>query len=154
MKKEIEGVFYNDPEMPQTDLNKINILSKESTSEKWTEYVSVAHRHFMEMEEEEWPSKIVAGNNAWYYWLEDWNKNNLNPFTFRLLGLGIPINSALYVFWMKEVGIRTEWGVFCNNWVNFLYEDEGCILVLPEHELALVLTNGSAWLGKRSIAKT
>lgn len=154
MKKEIEGVFYNDPEMSPSDLNKVNILGKDSTSGKWAEYVSVANRHFMEIKEDEWPSQIVAGKSAWYYWLEDWNNNNFYPFTSRLLSLGIPTNCALYVFWMKEIGLKTEWGVFCNNWANFLYEDEGCILVLPEHELSLVLTNGSAWLGKRGIAKT
>jgi hypothetical protein len=154
VKKEIEGVFYNDPEMSVSDLNKINILSENAASEKWEEYVSVLNRHFKEMEEGEWPSQIRAGKIAWYRWVEDWNENNFYTFTSHLLGLNVPTNCTLYVFWMKEIGIKTEWGVFCNNWANFLYEDEGCILVLPEHKLALVLTNGLAWLGERGITKT
>jgi hypothetical protein len=61
----------------------------------------------------------------------------------------IPIDSLLYIFWMRETGVATNWGVFCRNWSNFLYEDEGCILILPSHKAAFVLSNGLSWSGDR-----
>lgn len=154
MSKEIPGVFHDDPKMSSEDLDEINILSESKCAEAWTEYVSTANRHFMQMQDDEWPFKVVAGNHCWYQWVEDWNDDNFSEFSSRLQTIGIPEKSTLFVFWMKEIGLKTNWGVFCKNWGNFLYEDEGCILVLPEHEESLVLSNGSAWLGKRSASKT
>ncbi len=86
--------------------------------------------------------------------VHDWNENDFTEFEFKLKSIGIPDDSALYIFWMKEIGMQTTWGVFCNNWANFLYEDEGCILIIPELEKSLVLSNGLAWLGDRSASKT
>ena len=154
MSKEIPGVFHDDPKMSSSDLDQIAILSESTCSKEWTKFVSAVNRHFMQMEDDEWPSKIVAGNNCWYHWVEDWNEDKFSDFRVRLKSINIPSNSALFIFWMKEVGIKTSWGVFCNNWGNFLYEDEGCILVLPEHEISLVLSNGLAWLGNRGASKT
>ncbi|GAB3535473.1 hypothetical protein GCM10027342_53180 [Photobacterium alginatilyticum] len=64
--------------------------------------------------------------------------------------LGIPNESVLYVFWKQEIGIGTTWNVFCQNWANFLYEDEGVILVIPGSDISVILSNGSAWYGTRS----
>ncbi|MDH5731074.1 MAG: DUF2947 domain-containing protein [Gammaproteobacteria bacterium] len=154
MTKEIPGFFHDDPKMSFEDLGEIEILSESECAQKWTEYVSAANRHFMQMQDDEWPSKVVSGNHCWYHWVEDWNDDDFSEFSSRLQTIGIPDGSTLIVFWMKEIGLKTNWGVFRKNWGNFLYEDEGCILVLPEHEESLVLSNGSAWLGKRSAPKT
>ena len=154
MSKEILGVFHDDPKMSSEDLEAINILSKDECAQAWIEYVSVFNRHLMKMQDDEWPSKVIAGNHCWYHWVEDWNNDNFSEFSSRLQTIGIPEEDTLFVFWMKEIGLKTNWGIFCKNWGNFLFEDEGCILVLLEHEETLVLSNGSAWLGKRSAPKT
>ncbi len=154
MSKEIPGVFHNDPKMSAEDLEEINILSYGECVEAWIGYVSAVNRHFMQMQDDEWPSKIVSSTHCWYRWVEDWNADNFSEFNSRLQTIGIPEKSTLFVFWMKEAGLKTNWGVFLRNWGNFLYEDEGCILVFPEHEESLVLSNGSAWLGKRCASKT
>lgn len=154
MTKEIPGVFLNDPELSSTDLDRIIILDEIASEKLWHEYVSEQNRHFKELNDDEWPSKIVSKNRCLYSWGENWNDNDFDPFKFLLNGLSIPNNALLYVFWMKEIGLKTCWEVFCNNWGNFLYEDEGCILVLPEIDRSLVLSNGLAWIGERGAAKT
>ena len=153
MSKEIIGVFYDDPKISTGDLERISILNKNNCSEKWIAYVSAINRHFMLMDDDEWPAKIVDNSHYWYRWIEDWNENKFCKFKVRLQSLNILADSTLYVFWMKEIGLKTNWEVFFNNWGNFLYEDEGCILVLPKYNKALVLSNGSAWLGKRGKPK-
>ncbi|CAH0525758.1 DUF2947 family protein [Vibrio hippocampi] len=154
MKNEIAGVFYDDPKMSSKDLDQIDILSEKDCVEKWSAYISKVSRHYMRMRDDEWPVKIVSGKNCFYHWLESWNSDNFLEFSNRLQDIGIPDNSTLIVFWMREIGLKTSWGVFRRNWGNFLYEDEGCILVLPERDESLVLSNGVAWLGKRSEPKT
>lgn len=154
VSKEIPGVFHDDPKMSSEDLEEIYILSESECAEKWSEYVSATNRHFMQLQDGEWPARIVFGNSPWYNWVEDWNGDSFSGFSSRLESIGIPEESTLIVFWMKETGLKTNWGVFRKNWGNFLYENEGCILVLLEHEESLVLSNGSAWLGKRSAVQT
>jgi hypothetical protein len=148
--KEISGVFHDDPKMSSHDLEQIEILSEGACSKKWIEYVSAVNRHFMQLHDDEWPAKVVDENNFMYHWQEDWNNDDFPNFRSHLQSVGLPEESVLYIFWMKEVGIKTTWGIFCNNWGNFLYEDEGCILVLPEHSKSIVLSNGQSWLGDRS----
>jgi hypothetical protein len=154
VSKEIPGVFHDDPKMSASDIEQVDILSESTCSNKWIEYVSAVNRHFMQMQDDEWPAKVVADSNFWYRWQEEWNDDDFCKFSSLLRDVSLPGNSTLYVFWMKEVGVKTTWEVFCNNWGNFLYEDEGCILVLPAHEVSLVLSNGSAWQGERGAAKT
>ncbi len=154
MTKEIPGVFYNDPEMTRSDLDQIEILKEGGSSELWSSYISYRNRHYMLLEDDEWPSLIVAKNQSWYNWTDDWNNDDLGSFKSKLLNLNILPSSNIYVLWMKEVGIKTKWGVFCNNWVNFLYEDEGCILVSPDSDTAVILSNGRSWKGQRSAVKT
>jgi len=154
VSKEIPGVFHNDPEMSSEDLDQIDILNETLCSEKWTELVSGLNRHFMQLQDNEWPAQVVTESNFLYRWQEDWNNEDYSTFSSQLQDFGIPDASTLYVFWMKEVGIKTTWGVFCGNWGNFLFEDEGCVLVLPEHNVSVVLSNGSAWKGVRNAAKT
>ncbi len=149
MHVEIPGYFYNDPKMSSVDLEKINILSELVCSEKWAQFVSTKSRHLMLMQEDEWPAKIVAENKYWYHWLDDWNDENFTHFSTLLSTIDISELSTVYVFWMKEVGLKTNWKVFCNNWGNFLFEDEGCILVIPDSELALIFSNGHTWLERR-----
>jgi len=152
--KEIPGVFHNDPNMSHNDIEKIKILSELNSSSKWENFVSLSNRHFMLLQDDEWPSKIIADDNFLYRWVEDWNEDFFLHFSSILNAIDLPGNSELYVFWMKEVGLKTNWDVFCRNWINFLYEDEGCILVLPDSDKSIVLSNGVAWLGTRGVLKT
>jgi hypothetical protein len=147
--KEIPGVFLNDPEMSLEDQELIQIMSSAESSEKWKKFVSKVNRHFMLLGNDEWPSLIVKQGCILYNWLSDWNSNRYYEFRSVLEKQGIPSDSLLYVFWMRETGVVTNWGVFCRNWSNFLYEDEGCILVLPNHKTAFVLSNGLSWSGDR-----
>lgn len=153
MEKEVTGCFYNDPIIDPKELVKISVLNEKECADKWTKYVSDDNRHLMLMKKDEWPSQLLKEENFLYKWINDRNEDHYTEFQALLKSIGIPVENYLYLFWMKEVGIKTKWGVFINNWSNFLYEDEGCILVLPEFENALVLSNGNAWYGPRRSLK-
>lgn len=150
MTKEIPGVFYDDPKMSENHLEQVNILSKDECSTLWQKFVSAKNRHFILLDSSEWAPKIIAENSSWYCWFQDWNNDDFSTFTTMLSTLPIPNESELHVFWMQEIGITTTWNVFCQNWSNFLYEDEGVILVIPDSDISVILSNGSAWYGTRS----
>ncbi len=152
MNKEIEGVFYNQPKMSAADWEGIFRLSDAISSSLWQRYISPTNRHFMLLDNSEWPSKIVKDENFLYNWSTAWNAQSPEDFQNILQGLVIPTDSEIFFFWMKELALKTTWQIFCRNWMNFLYEDEGCILIIPEQQKALVLSNGQAWFA--SIAKT
>ncbi|MHC4690977.1 MAG: DUF2947 family protein [Planctomycetota bacterium] len=145
--KEIAGVFYNDPKINDDDLEGIFLLEEHECSTLWEQYVSTNNRHFMKLDKGEWPTLIAVTENVLYNCFEDWNNNNIDDFKEILLSLGIPLESPVLFFWMKEVGAKTTWQIFARNWINFLYEDEGCIVVLPEHDCSLILSNGRSWFG-------
>ncbi len=153
MSIEIPGVFHNDPAMSSIDLERINILDEKSSSDIWNKYVSAKNRHFMLLDDDEWPSKIT-NNEIWHNWSNEWNNDDKQPYKLALESLKIPTQSKLYVLWMKEIGIETNWEVFCNNWLNFLYEDEGCILVIPNVNTSVIMSNGLAWYGGRNEEET
>ncbi len=154
MTKEIPGVFYDDPKMSSEDLEQVQILDGSSCSEAWASFVSAVSGHFMQMRDDEWPSILVHEQDRWYCWANEWNEDSYTGFKSRLRRVGILGESELYVFWSKGIGVQTKWSVFCKTWPNFLYEDEGCILVLPDQPVAIVLSNGQAWIGKRGEVKT
>ncbi|HMQ10341.1 MAG TPA: DUF2947 family protein [Oligoflexia bacterium] len=103
----------------------------------------------MLMNNDEWPTKIQK-NNVFYEWTDNWNANEPLIFQNKLLGLDITPNETIYIFWMRELAIKTLWQVFCHNWINFLYEDEGCLVFGKQMDTALLLSNGKCWVGSKT----
>lgn len=147
MAKEIEGVFYNQPKISEIDWQGIYVLNQEESSSLWQRYISPTNRHFMLLGDDEWPSKILKNGDFIYNWSQDWNDNNIDDFKNILLKLNIPAEAEIVFFWMQEIAIRTTWQIFINNWINFLYEDEGCILLILEKRKILILSNSNSWFG-------
>lgn len=148
MFKEITGVLYDDPPISDEDKKLIENLDGKS-KQIWDSLVSHSNRHFMMLIDDEWPAKLISENNVLYNWLNDWNNNHIHRFRDKLHTLPFSDNEFIYIFWMREIGIQTTWKTFCNNWINFLYEDEGFILVSQYSPNSLILSNGKSWYGLR-----
>ncbi len=146
---EIEGAFHNDPEILISDLNQIKIFTEQYSEVQWQKYVSSKNRHFMLLGNDEWPASIVHDKNYLYNWQNDWNDNHFESFKEKLIELEIPDSTIILFFWMKEHCIETTWKIFVNNWINFLYEDEGCILVNLLNKKTIIFSNGNSWAGIR-----
>ncbi len=143
--KSIPGCFYNDPEMPADHLEKVTPLNKAESSALWQKFVSPSNRHLMLLDDTEWPSKLIVENACWYYWVDDWNNDDFSTFASMLSSLPVKNETVLHLFWMQECGITTTWEVFSQNWGNFLYEDEGVVIVVPDSSVSVILSNGKAW---------
>jgi hypothetical protein len=61
-----------------------------------------------------------------------------------------PPAAPAYFFWSEEHAIQTPWHVFLDHWINFLFEDEGSILLSPQYPQAVVFgPDGYLYAGTR-----
>ncbi|MEO9591706.1 DUF2947 family protein [Rhodopirellula bahusiensis] len=149
---EIPGCFHNDPPIADADQLAINVLDESDASNRWDQLVSASNRHFMFLDETEWPAILVRDASVFYTWMDDWNNDNADAFCNALRTLDIDLTQSVTVFWMREHAIESSWDAFTRNWINFLYEDEGCIVVPSVSYTSLVLSNGNSWVGTRPSA--
>lgn len=145
----IEGCFYNDPVIPDIDLSKIKAMPGDEAGQKWEKYVSKKNRHFMLLGDDEWPSLIVDQNEPLYTWQEDWNDDKPQQLQSLFDTMGMSNDDEVIIFWMKEIAATMPWYVFYENWINFLYEDEGVILINTENNSAIIMSNGLIWFSSR-----
>ena len=146
---EISGCLLNDPPLDDVAKSSIHALDEPESQKHWDRYVSNDNRHFMLLGDSEWPAVLVAKNPIFYSWHDDWNKNSASGFTGKLDSLDLAPNETVFVFWMRELCARSNWTTFSRNWINFLYEDEGCIVVAENSLTSIVLSNGRSWVGER-----
>lgn len=144
------GWCFNDPKVSDDDLKQIKPLTKESSSNNWNRLISEKHRHLAlyRTAEQTW---LNALERLDYNWEDDWNKNDMKSFAVFLSSkLNIPEDEPVWFFWMKESGVKTKWGVFLRNWINFLYEDEAPVLYVEGKNTAILFRpGGMVFAGKK-----
>ena len=150
---EILGCFHDDPPISDADKHAINVLDESEASHHWDRLVSARNRHFMLLDQAEWPVQLVHNASVFYKWLDDWNNDVADAFCDALRTLDIDLAQTVTIFWMREHAISSSWGAFTRNWINFLYEDEGCIVVPSVSLTSIVLSNGNSWVGTRAGAE-
>lgn len=153
--EEIEGIFYDDPQIPENRRDTISVLSRADAAKRWDKYVTPKNRHFMLMVDSDWPAKIVSSSEPFVYWTDFWNSNLSSSLGEPLKSeFGVPSSERVLVFWMREHCVETVWSTFCDHWINFLYEDEGVMILFPRIAQAFVFANGRAWNGERDTPLT
>ncbi|KLU05959.1 hypothetical protein RISK_001810 [Rhodopirellula islandica] len=149
---EIPGCFHNDPPIADADQREINVLGKSDATTRWDHLVSASDRHFMLLDQTEWPVQLVRDASIFFTWMDDWNNDAADAFCDALRTLDISPAETITIFWMREHAVESSWDAFTRNWINFLYEDEGCIVVPTVSHTSLVLSNGYSWVGTRPSA--
>ena len=149
---EIPGCLHDDPAISDCDKTAINVLDESESASRWDRLTSPINRHFMRLNDSEWPAKLVHDSPPLYQWLDDWNDNAATDFCSKLRTLDIELRETITVFWMRETAAEASWAAFTSNWINFLYEDEGCIVVPDSSRTSVVLSNGYSWIGGRHSA--
>ena len=150
--REIQGCFQDEPPISDADKRVINVLGEPEASMRWDHLVSNRHRHLMLLDQTEWPARLVHDAPVFYNWLDDWRDDVVDSFRDILRTLDIELAETVTVFWMREQAVESTWDAFTRNWINFLYEHEGCIVVPSVSIAAVVLSNGNSWVGSRSSA--
>jgi hypothetical protein len=140
--------YFTDPEIciPINDLYLIRPLTKEYSSELWNRHISsdAREKHFMLLNDDHWCLKNME---HLYNWRDDWNENDHEGFSKILNDRSICGNEDdIILFWMKERSVETKWRIFTKYWMNFLFEDEGMIIINDKSDKSIVLSNGDSWV--------
>ena len=155
--KEIEGFLHDDPKLPQKAADSIAVLGRSQAEKLWDRFIGAGRvltkrRHFMLLSENEWPSQLTRTALSSFEWAEDWDANRHGPFRDWLrTHCDASDDSSVHILYMREHCVTTLWTTFCDHWINFLYEDEGVILLLPSRAEAFLFSNGRAWVGRRPL---
>lgn len=138
--------FYDESiRVPDNDILLIKPFTKMQSERLWEKFISKRNRHFMLLDGDEF---ITIGEPA-YKWLDDWNDYDFNKMsTYLRKSISYKYEDYIIVFYMKEISIRTTWNIFLKHWINFLFEDEGTIVLNPKSECILVFSNGLLFVSK------
>lgn len=143
--------FYDkDISIADCDIEKIKPFTQQYCSFLWNHYISKSGRHSILLKPDEWLVELLK-NNPICYFDTDWNENRYD--TLRdLLSECLHFNNQdhIYFFWNREDGIETTWEIFLRYWINFLFNDEGPILINPSSKHVIRFgSDGSVRIGKR-----
>jgi hypothetical protein len=140
--------YMDDMKVPDKDIKSIKPLSDEFSSLLWNKNINNHKRHFALFSNYE--KMALSLKKIDYNWQDDWN-NNYNENFSNYLRENISYNpyDTIIVFWSKECAVETNWEIFLKYWSNFLFDDEGVILINTADERILLFTSdGMMQLGK------
>jgi hypothetical protein len=142
--------FYDEEiRVPNEDIKNIKPLSVNCSEVLWGKYISNRNRHFALLDSDDNLSLLEKKD---YNWLDDWNNGTFQNFR-NYLNINIPNKQSdtIIVFWSKESSVETKWNIFIKYWANFLFDDEGVILINTKNENVLVFcSDGILLTGKRT----
>jgi hypothetical protein len=134
----------------EKDLSDIKPLSSEYSSLIWEKFISRKKQNIASLEQHEWPMQLKKQD---YNWMNDWNNNNLKGLSnFILNKVNLYDNDIIIFYWMKGTAVETTWRIFLNNWINFLFESEGNLLVcFRKGDSIRFDSSGNFYVGKRKV---
>ena len=138
--------FYQDEIMiPQNHIARIKPLSKKYSNFLWKQYVSKTGEHLMTIENHE----VLLELQEVYNFIDDWNQNNYSNLREELQKhLNYDYNDQIFFFWGCGTSVETTWEIFLRHWINFLFEDEGPILINPRSKKVIIFgSTGSVLIG-------
>ncbi|MCL2153356.1 MAG: DUF2947 domain-containing protein, partial [Oscillospiraceae bacterium] len=135
--------IFDDPKVSDTDLNQILPLTKECAAQLWAKFISGQQQHLalhftkvITENEQHWVRSLERLD---YNWEDDWNANDMDSLgAFLNSCFDVPQNESVLFFWHQQSAVKTKWGVFMRNWINFLYEDEAPVLFIESQNLVIV----------------
>lgn len=104
----------------------------------------------MLLDSTEWKS-LIQDDIIIYNFEQDWNNNNYIGLQ-EVLTKFVQFNAdnTIFFFWGRNSGVETTWEVFLKYWINFLFDDEGPVLINPDSNIIIIFgPNGNVIKGER-----
>src|SRR3989339_507185 len=130
----------------KTDYTNIHFLDKIYSCLLWEEKISSnkKERHLMLLNKNHFKN---YNRIKLYNWFEDWNNNAFVHFQAILKNnVNYKLDDIIYLFWMKEISMKLTWSLFIKYWPDFLYDDEGVIIINNNSKDILLFSNGESWI--------
>jgi hypothetical protein len=136
--------------IPESVLATITPLTEEHARSLWRRYISATANHTMLMKISEWPQQVFKSSTR-LSWHADWNDSRPQRVAAFLRDhLRWPSDATALFFRNSETAVQAPWWVFLDQWIHFLFDDEGPILLSLEHPQAVLFgPNGVVYVRER-----
>ncbi len=133
------------------DLLKIKPMTPDRSDEVWCNLVSTQSTQPDHFGAGDW----AANKKTWQHqerWQEAWDADS-NALPEVIAGnIDWDDNTVVYFCYDSEQVIETTWEVFCRNWKNFLFYDDGPLLLgRKRRQVAQFLQTGNVKVGERKV---
>lgn len=136
--------------MSEQDLAQLKPMSQLRASQLWQENISAQSPDAERFSNQDWPSKT----SNWLHevdWMQEWESDEDTLPAEVLEHIDWQDDVTVYFCYEKYNVIETKWSVFKRNWKNFLFFDDGPILIGRRRKEALWFsTKGTVKIGNRS----
>ena len=136
--------------LPAEDLEKIKPMTQARASQFWKENVSPQSPDAERLSSQDWPSKSSNWNEE-ISWMANWEADEPEMPEEILNFIDWQDDVTVYFCYEKYNVLETKWSVFKKHWKNFLFYDDGPILLGRRRSEALwFATNGTVKIGNRA----
>ncbi|MEJ2763037.1 DUF2947 domain-containing protein [Photobacterium sp. MCCC 1A19761] len=110
------------------DLSQIKPLTQARSAELWREHISKQSPDADHFGKGDWPSDSSLWSEA-LDWQADWDGDEPDLPAAIAEFIDWEDNTTVFFCYEKYNVIETKWGVFKRNWKNFLFFDDGPLLI-------------------------
>ncbi|RJG48195.1 DUF2947 domain-containing protein [Motilimonas pumila] len=140
----------HDLPISEPDLATIKPMVTGRAGQLWQTRISKQSDHPDFFKKGDWPFNV----NSWHSqgnWETQWDSDNAELPDEILTSIDWPDHTTVYFCCDKRNVIETQWGTFKRCWKNFLFMDDGSLLIAKKQLQALqFLSNGDYRLGSIS----
>lgn len=137
--------------LPEASLAQLKPMSSQRASLFWKENISASSPDSERLASGDWPMKVSNWSNE-INWIQHWEGDDPD----------LPLAIQQHIDWQDDVTvyfcyekyniIETKWKIFKQHWKNFLFYDDGPILIARRRDQALWFhDNGSVKLGIKGL---
>ncbi len=129
------------------DLEQIKPLSESSAYQLWRQRISKEADHPTDLANDDWATK----ESNWLHkelWQKAWDSSSSELPELILENIDWADNVTVYFCYESSKIVETSWAVFKRNWKNFLFFDDGPLLIARKKKQAVqFFQNGSFAIG-------
>lgn len=135
--------------IPELELAQIKPMTPMRSAQFWKENISAQSPDADRFSSQDWPSKAGSWTEQ-VDWMAEWESDEAELPQAILTHIDWQDDVTVYFCYEKYNVIETKWAVFKRHWKNFLFYDDGPILLGRRRSEALWFqTEGSVKLGVR-----
>ncbi|WP_261872503.1 DUF2947 domain-containing protein [Vibrio rarus] len=135
--------------IPEQDLAAILPMSQGKSAQFWKDNVSKQSPDAERMSSQDWPTRDANWSNS-VNWMSQWESDNEELPTEITEHIDWQDDVTVYFCYEKYNVVQTTWAIFKKHWKNFLFFDDGPILLGRRRKQALWFsTDGQVKLGNR-----
>ena len=135
--------------LSESDLEMIKPMTQARAAQLWKDNISAQSPDADRFSSQDWPSKTQSWINE-VSWMDEWESDEPDLPAEVLEHIQWQDDVTVYFCYEKYNVIETKWDVFKRNWKNFLFFDDGPILIGRRRtEVLWFQTGGTVRLGKR-----